>query len=252
MKILSGLILSFSLLVSISGNASSLNSDKEMLAELLFKFETPIKKENFPAIKKSIFSMGNRSVPVLTQVMREEKFPEKNRWMATFLLAQVMGDKSAAYISRYSQHPNWLMRMASLKALTALKQNDLGPVFAKALKDNALLVRVQALESIKTLNLTKYAPHVWAVLYDKRNYYETKVGNKRANIIKMAVTTVGDLKFEKAKPALYKMVSSKKYEDIFPEMDYALTKITGKKSPEGNLQNKRQFWSRQNMNDVII
>ena len=48
--------------------------------------------------------------------------------------------------------------MASLKALTALKQKDQKPLFVKALKDDALLVRVQALESIKTLNLTECAP----------------------------------------------------------------------------------------------
>lgn len=252
MRKLPALLVSLSLTLSLSASASLTEADKDLSTHLLMKFSTPIKKENFPALKQEVFAMGGRSVSVLTQVMREEKYPEKNRWMATFLLAQLMGDKSAPYISRYSQHPNWLMRMASLKALTALKQKEQGQLFAKALKDDALLVRVQAMESIKTLNLTQYAPHVWATLYDKRNYYETKVGSKRANIIKMAVSTVGDLKFEKAKPALFKMVNNPKYEDIFPEMDYALSKITGKKSPEGDKKLKRQFWSRLSLAEVVI
>lgn len=252
MRKFSGLLVFLSLTLSLNASASLAESDKDLSTNLLAKFSTPIKRENFSALKQEVFSMGGRSVPVLTQVMREEKYPEKNRWMATFLLAQLMGDKSAPYISRFSQHPNWLMRMASLKALTALKQKDQGALFAKALKDDALLVRIQALESIKTLNLTQYAPHVWAILYDKRNYYETKIGSKRASIIKVAVTTVGDLKFEKAKPALFKMVNNPKYEDIFPEMDYALSKITGKKSPEGDKKFKRQFWSRLSLNDVVI
>lgn len=252
MRFFPALLVSLTLSFSAASMASIADASPEMPARLLTKFSTPIKRENYAALKQEVFAMGGRSVTVLTEVMKNDKYPDKNRWMATFLLAQLMGDKSAPYISRYTQHPNWLLRMASIKALTALKQKDQGPLFAKALKDDALLVRIQALESIKTLGLSEYAPHVWATLYDKRNYYETKVGNKRTNIIKMAVSTVGDLKFEKARPALLKMVANKKYDDIFPEMDQALIKITGKKSPEGDLTAKRLFWKKQSLSEVII
>ncbi len=253
MRLLPAVLLSLSLALSTTSWASLGDVNKEMPTHLLGKFSSPIKKNEYPKIKQEIFAMGGRSVPVLTEVMKNDKYPDKNRWMATFLLAQLMGDKSAPYISKYSQHPNWLLRMASLKALTALKQKEQGALFAKALKDDALLVRIQALESIKTLGLSEYAPHVWATLYDKRNYYESKGGSaKRGNIIKLAVSTVGDLKFQKARPALLKMVANPKYQDIFPEMDVALTKITGKRSPEGDTNAKRLFWKRQGLNEVII
>ena len=68
----------------------------------------------------------------------------------------------------------------------------------------------------------------------------------------MAVSTIGDLKFEKARPALLKMVSNPKYQDIFPEMDVALSKITGKKSPDGDTNMKRLFWKRQGLSEVVI
>ena len=75
---------------------------------------------------------------------------------------------------------------------------------------------------------------------------------KQERMIKMAVTTVGDLKFEKARPALYKMAANKKYEDIFPEIDYALEKITGRASPKGDAKIKRVFWSKASISETTI
>ncbi len=228
--------------------------DLQAKAQLLDKYsKTYAKKDELVNLRKETLAMGGKAVPGLIEVMKSGKFPDKNRWMATFLLGQIMGEKSAPFISKFVMHPHWVMRMAGLKTLLALKQRDYAPLYAGALQDESFIVRLQALENIQKMNITKQAPHVWAMLYDKRNYYQSKrSGPKRANIIKSVIRTVGDLKFDKAKEPLLKMTQKDKYNDIFEDMDYALAKITGKESPKGNRNVKRNFWQRQLMSTATL
>ena len=163
-----------------------------------------------------------------------------------------MGKKSASFISKFTFHPNWMLRLASLKTLLALDQKQFKGVYARALKDDALIVRMQALDNIKAMNLTELAPYVWAMLYDKSNYAGQKGKRKRAHIVKQVISTVGDLKFEKAMQPMLTMIQDKKYHDIFSELDYSLKLITGKNSPKGASTVKKKFWATLSNKSRII
>jgi hypothetical protein len=204
-------------------------------------------KDSKKNLKKKVISAGGKAVPALVEVMKKDIYPDNARWLATLMLGRVMGKKSAAYIARFMEHPSWVLRMASLKTLLALNARDYGGYFAKLLKDQSFIVRHQALENIRLLGLTKYAPHVWSMLYDKKNYYQNKKSKvaKRTDIIKNVVTTVGDLKFNKAQEPLFKMIQKDRYADMFNEIEYSLEQITGKKSPKGTRQVKRMYWKKQ-------
>ncbi len=207
-------------------------------------------------LKSETLKYGGQSVEALIEVMKNAKYPDKNRWMATFLLGQIMGDKSAPFLAKFLQHPHWVMRMASLKTLLALKQKEYSKHYASLLKDDSFIVRSQALDNIRTLKTADAAPYVWAMLYDKKNYYQPTLNGKalkakRSNIIKSVILTVGELKFEKAKAPLVKMIQKDRYSDIFPEMDQSLMKITGLTSPEGDKTKKRIFWQRMAMSTSV-
>ena len=220
---------------------------------LLKEFKGEKKGAEIFELKKKALKYSGKSVPALIEVMKNEKYPERNRWVATFLLANIMGPKSASFLAKFSKHPNWVLRMASLKALLALKEKTLGSIYANALKDKSLIVSIQALENIGKLDLSEYAPFVWAMLYDSRNYYSSKsTGKKRSNIIKKVIKTIGDLKFKKAGGPLLTMIQKKRYEDIFEEMDYSLSKIVGKVSPKGSIKIKRHYWKRIAMAETKI
>ena len=207
-------------------------------------------------LKAETLKQGGKSVEALIEVMKNGKYPDKNRWVATFLLGQIMGEKSAPFLAKFLKHPNWVMRMASLKTMLALRQKNYGPHYAMLLSDDSFIVRSQALDNIRTLKLTSSAPQVWAMLYDKKNYYQPTLNgkelkSKRSNIIKSVIIAVGDLQFEKAKMPLIKMIQKDKYNDIFNEMDQSLTKITGQKSPTTDSKAKRIFWQRMALNSTI-
>lgn len=243
--------LSFCLAANASINASEV---KDTLLQRYMVNYTD--KKQITDLKAETLKHGGQSVEALIEVMKNGKYPEKNRWVATFLLGQIMGDKSAPFLAKFLKHPSWVMRMASLKTMLALKQTDYGSHYAMLLSDESFIVRSQALDNIRTLKIANSAPQVWAMLYDKKNYYQPTLHGKplktkRSNIIKSVILTVGDLKFEKAKMPLIKMIQKDKYNDIFPEVDQALTMITGKKSPDTDSKAKRVFWQRMALNTTI-
>ncbi len=200
----------------------------------------------YAMLKKSTLHHKQKAVPLLIKVMKDGKYPEKNRWHATFFLGQIMGKKSAPFIAKFSDHPHWMMRVASLKALMALKQDQYHAVYSKALRDPSLIVRVQALDNIAQMNIKPLAPHVWAMLYDQSNYVGEAGKLKRTSIVKSIIRTVGDLEFEKAEKPLVKLIQKPKYQDLISELDYSLEKITGKHSPKSSDSARRSFWASHN------
>jgi hypothetical protein len=233
-------------------------SSNDVKTQLLSKYMVNYQdKKQLALLKSETMKLGGQSVAALIEVMKNGKYPDKNRWMATFLLGQIMGEKSAPFLAKFLKHPHWVMRMASLKTMLALRQDKYSKDYAKLLADDSFLVRAQALDNIRTLNSKEMAPYVWAMLYDKKNYYQPTMNGKalktkRSNIIKSVILTVGDLKFEKAKAPLIKMIQKERYNDIFPEIDQSLMKITGLTSPQGDKSKKRIFWQRMGLSTSTI
>ena len=244
------------LVLSSSTFAKAAINNSEIKNSLLQKYsQTYNDKIQMAQLKSETLKHGSQSVEALVEVMKNGKYPDKNRWMATFLLGQIMGEKSAPFLSKFLKHPHWVMRMASLKTMLALKQINYSRQYATLLKDDSFIVRSQALDNIRILKTADAAPQVWAMLYDKKNYYQPTMNGKelkakRSNIIKTVILTVGDLKFEKAKAPLIKMIQKDRYNDIFPEMDASLMKITGLTSPADTAK-KRIFWQRMALNTTI-
>ena len=243
---------------TVSLKISSLSKENRTASEVLAKKLLTLYKRKYSSkvglnmLKTETLSKAQKAVPALIKVMKSSAYPDKNRWVATFMLGRIMGKKSASFISKFTFHPNWMLRLASLKTLLALDQKQFKGVYARALKDDALIVRMQALDNIKAMNLTELAPYVWAMLYDKSNYAGQKGKRKRAHIVKQVISTVGDLKFEKAMQPMLTMIQDKKYHDIFSELDYSLKLITGKNSPKGASTVKKKFWATLSNKSRII
>lgn len=206
-------------------------------------------KKYLEKLKVETWKLKRAAVPTLTKVMKSKKFPDNNRWVATYMLGKIMGVKAAPYIQKFTKHPNWMMRLAALKVLLHLKQTRYAGSYARLLEDKSLIVRHQALENIRELKLTKMAPYVWKMLYNKANYIGKEGKRKRSHIIRKAIKTVGDLKFEKAKKPMLSMMQIKRYKDVYPELDYALNKVTKKQSPKGNMSIKKNFWKSVKVNE---
>ncbi|MBF0208093.1 MAG: HEAT repeat domain-containing protein [Oligoflexia bacterium] len=231
--------------ISKTDKINKIDRIDNITSTLLREFQTQYKnKEDIKKLQSKVIDLSGKAVPALVEVMKKDLYPDPNRWLATFLLGQIMGKKASPFISKFLYHPHWVLRMAGLKTLLALKDDRYAKDYAQRLDDNSLLVRTQALENIRTLNLKNHADAVWAMLYHKHNYQVADGKLKRIPIIKNVIKTLGDLDHQKIKPHLLSMASKEKYRDIFDEIDYSLQKITGKNSPDGDYNVKKIYWER--------
>jgi hypothetical protein len=226
---------------TLHSRENSLNS-KQLLDKFSKQYE---QKSDLVSLKSDVLELGSAAVPTLILVMKDGKYPDKNRWVATFLLGRIMGKSSAPFISKFLDHPNWVMRLASLKTMLAIKADKYGVQYAKSLSDKAMLVRIQALENIRHLKLGSQGKAVWKMMFNRDNYYQpgkSKGSRKRTPIIGKAIRTLGDLDYKTAEVAMLKMVVNQRYDDIFEELDYSLAKITGKKSSGDRVEHRRKYW----------
>lgn len=233
-----------SMLLLLTISTAAFGNVKRISLEEMYKQNNPSKKFT-EDLKKKTLEQKQDAVPTLINVMKKSEFPDSNRWIATYMLGKIMGTKSAPFIAKFAEHPNWMLRLASLKVLLHLNQKQYSDIYVKLLNDNSLIVRHQALQNIKEMQLKELAPHVWKMLFNKENYHGTKGSRVRGHIIKSVIKVVGDLEYKKAAKPMLKMISNKKYKDIFAELDYSLNKLTDKKSPKGSLSVKKHFWSRE-------
>ncbi|MBP9673561.1 MAG: hypothetical protein KBD63_00540 [Bacteriovoracaceae bacterium] len=210
----------------------------------LKKYEKGIKDSDLESFKKDVLQAENKAVPLLVQVMKDQHFSIKARWISTFLLTRIMQDKATPFITKFSTHPEWAMRLAALKSLLILKEKN-SMVYEKALRDSSMLVRVQALENVRHLRMAELSPQIWNMLYHEENYQgdkQNKGGRERASILSSVIRALGELNYQTAKPYMLKMIKSDKYSDLFLALDFSLGKITGKPSPSGSVQSKRRYW----------
>lgn len=225
------------------------NPEMPLLTDFLKEYE---QKSDLEQLKQKALNLKGEVVPTLITVMKETRFPDRNRWMATFLLGRIMGKKSGPFIVKFLEHPNWVLRLASLKTLLALDAKEYGPQFVKKLHDDSLIVRTEALSIICDLHLDQYASDVWKMLYQKQNYQEVKGKLKRTPIIQEVIRAVGDLGHVKAVQHLLTMIQKKNYDDLFASLDYSLQKLTGKESPAGDKSVKKIFWSKLALQEKVL
>jgi HEAT repeat protein len=212
-------------------------------------YQDPLSTKQLEDLKSKALSLQGQAVRSLIVIMKDPTAPDRSRWVVTFLIGKIMGKKSGNFLVKYLYHPHWVLRLASLKTLYSLKENRFIDAYIDKLKDSSFIVRVQALEVVSKLQISQAAPQVWSMLFDESNYVGQKGKLKRSSIIKQAIRTLGDLRYEKAKTPLLSMIMEKKYEDVFDDLDYGLGQIMGKGSPEGNRSVKRIYWSRISMSE---
>ena len=102
------------------------------------------------------------------------------------------------------------------------------------------------------MGLTDLAPYVWKMLYNKSNYVGMKGQRKRSNIIKNAIKVVGDLGLKDAKKPMLTMMQRSKYKDVHAELDYSLSKLYDKPSPDGSLTLKKNYWNKVAIKEIKI
>ena len=199
--------------------AGSFNNDQKKLLALY-------RQENNHGLLEASLKLQGNAVAVLTGVMKDKSFPDRNRWMATTTLAQMMGHQSLPLLKKYIDHPDWIMRMAALQAMTYLGYKEDKKVYQKALNDSSLLVRSLALDSVKKLSLRELEDDLLKMMFDQKNYQQEKAGkHRRGPLISKVIRTLGEIKSSKAQRLFTSMQSKRHFGDLRTDLDYAISRF---------------------------
>jgi HEAT repeat protein len=199
-------------------------------------------KTDAKVLEMETLKLAENAIPFLTEVLKNDKYPDENRWTAMFLLGRLMNTHASFFIAKFTRHSNPILRMASLKTLLALKDSRFSQEYAERLNDSAMIVRLQALDNITTLKLKACGPYVWNMIFSPLNYYVNEHGKmKRTEVIRRAIRAIGDLEYRDATKSMLEMMKNDNYRDIALDLDYALGKLTKANSPN-DLDKKVSFW----------
>lgn len=182
-----------------------------------------------------------KSMGSLLEIIKNNSYDDEARWYAMSLTSQLAGTKSIPLLKKYFTHSNWFIRLAALKNLTQLKYTD-EKLYAQALEDKAMVVRMAALESIEALQISKLGPNIWNMFSNTKNYVEDKGTLKRAEILNYAISVLGKFKEKDTKNKFLKILSKGKYQDLWPDVVQQFSEWTNLKAPKNDLPSKRAFW----------
>lgn len=129
-----------------------------------------------PLVQSWSDRFGTNAVSPLLTLARDASLPDDRRYIAVMAAAQLGGLAGAPQIHPLLEDRSWMVRSASLKALGALRHPASARPVMKSLKDRALVVRLQAVETLEQLN----PPGVETALLDTLTYDPNFSANGKA------------------------------------------------------------------------
>lgn len=136
-------------LILLGGHAYGMTSTSQKMT--LEPWPNGFTTEQKVIYKKQLFSLnGHEATKILLNTLKHNRFPIEQRWSALIWLGQLMGKDALPVVEKFLLHPDWMMRLASLKVMAALGVHQNSIAFKQALKDPSLIVRQEAQQLLET------------------------------------------------------------------------------------------------------
>ena len=156
-----------SLLVTPMAFAAIPNPKKQVNQIVLQKLHGP-----HSIAKKEIFSLGPKGYIALHSITFDSHNSMKTRWKAFMIMTSIGGKKSLPEIKKALYSKEWFLRSAGLLAMEKVNQKIAVKWAAHFLKkDEALMVRAQAIDILRNDPSPQNIKLVWKKLYSKENFH---------------------------------------------------------------------------------
>lgn len=162
----------------------------------------------------------------LLSELKSDKINDKKRWRAGMEIIKKLGVKSLPLMRKLGEHPDWMLRLLSLKAIRLLKDKTSLSLIERSLFDKSGLVRVEALDLLGDWKIKKSGRKIWKMLSDKKNYL--KSNNKTfANkmVVSKIIETIKILKYSRVKKHLLNLRNKKEFKAVALEIDETLKSL---------------------------
>ncbi|MEW6055266.1 MAG: HEAT repeat domain-containing protein [Bdellovibrionota bacterium] len=186
---------------------------------------------------------GSAAIKPLVALIKNEGNNDEIRWAAVYGLGRLAGKESIGFLGKVITDKSWMLRDAALKTAAALGADELSTSITQRLKDEALVVRTTAVQTIGHLNLKKAAPKLVDALFDPINYN----GGKGLWIHKYILQVIRDFKYTAATPKLVDLLETTKDETLQRQLILTLEVLTGKTFPNRTIQEQVFLWKRNTL-----
>lgn len=129
------------------------------------------KGNDFPAELERIVSIGEVGIPTLVTIYEDASSPWQSRWIAGMALGRLGTLEARLTLEKGLEDSLFLVRMASIQALSRQKDLAVAPQLRKALLDRALVVRSTAVESLERLRDHDSIPDLIKELGASHNFH---------------------------------------------------------------------------------
>lgn len=192
---------------------------------------------------------GGNAIKPLIEIANDESNSDETRWASIFGLARIAGKESLGVLSKYMYNTSWMLRDAALKAAAALNARELKAHIEKRLKDEALIVRTTAVQTIGHLKLKHSAPKLVEALFDQNNYHR----GKPLWIHKHILNTLREFNYKPAAPRLADLLQkTSSDEKLQAQIVQTLESLTGLSFPNKPIQEQIYLWKRNTVSEASL
>lgn len=192
---------------------------------------------------------GTQAVSPLLSIARDKKNKDTYRYVAILGAARLGGAQAKKEITGFLSDRVWMIRMASLRGLTALykaqriTEGEITTGISRLLTDPALVVRNEAVISMRKLQIQSLTPKLIRVLVDKKNYHH----GKPLWVPEKALFALQELKAPGSlAKGLYPVLQTQKDPTFLNLVVNTLEKMTGKTLARGQpIRLRVQAWKKE-------
>lgn len=158
------------LALTTSAFAGAANPEKEIRSDLKSR-----KGSDFaPLLSRWEKRFGATAVETLLKIAGDRKLEDADRYIALMAGARLGGSATGEAVATFLKDRAWMMRSAALRTLAAFDAKNLGAQTLPLLKDPALVVRMEAVDTVKKLQPEGSIDALLEVVASEDNYVHGK------------------------------------------------------------------------------
>lgn len=188
---------------------------------------------------------GAKAELALEELVQSDHERDETRYASLYALTRVAPAKTLGLIPKLASNKNWILRDAALKnaplaCMNATCAAGLAPVFSHALKDDALVVRTTAVDTIATMKLASLSPDLVNALFSDVNTH----GGKPLWIHGHILAALESLKPESALTRLVDYLEKHREPELRMKTIHALEAVSGKNFAGKKADEQVFLWKR--------
>jgi HEAT repeat protein len=118
--------------------------------------------------------LGKKAIPPLLSIAQNSEKTDTSRYIAIMGAAKLGGESILPQIAEISEDSSWMVRNAVLQALRMIGNAESGKIALKLSKDPALVVRLEAIQTLGLLQPEGTKETLLEAILDLSNYHRGK------------------------------------------------------------------------------